>query len=49
MAFRRDYYLIAGHSRRYGIFQCSWPALFGFGLPANDHRPVREEVFKLLR
>ena len=47
--FPRDYYLIAGCSRWYRIFQCPWTTLFGFGFPENDHRPFREEVFELLR
>ena len=39
---------ISGNSRRYGLLQCSRPALFAFGLPATDNRPLREKVFKLL-
>lgn len=34
--------------RWYYIFQCPWPALFGFELFGTDYWPVREKVFKLL-
>ena len=36
-------------TRRYHILQCPWKALYGFGLPATDHRPTGEKICKLLR
>ena len=35
--------------RWYYIFQCPWPALFGFELFGTDYWLVREKIFKLLR